>query len=143
MTYASYAIDVRFRDLDALGHVNYAVYLTYLEEAFSRFWASIMEMVGMAMVPGDPGCVTVRAEIDYRTPAKFGEVICVSIFVSAIGRSSFTAAYRITEQSSARLIADAKTVQVVRLPGQEGTLIPPDVRRVLDGYVREGGVEPG
>src|ERR1039458_10872677 len=67
---ACYTITVRFRDLDALGHVNYAVYLTYLEEAFSRFWAGILASAGKAMVPGDPGCITVRAEIDYRTPAQ-------------------------------------------------------------------------
>lgn len=142
MKNASYKIAVRFRDLDALGQVNYAVYLTYLEEAFSRFWASVMASVGKTMVPGDPGCVTVRAEIDYRTPAQFGEIVAVSVWISAIGKSSFTAAYSITEKASGRPIADAKTVQVVRLPGQEDKLIPPDIRRALDEYAKEGGSGP-
>ena len=139
---ACYTITVRFRDLDALGHVNYAVYLTYLEEAFSRFWAGILASAGKAMVPGDPGCITVRAEIDYRTPAQFGEIISVTVWVSAIGKSSFTAAYRITDQSTSRLIADAKTVQVVRLPGQEEKLIPPEIRQALDECARAGGSGP-
>ena len=91
------------------------------------------------MVPSDPGCVTVRSEIDYRTPAQFGEVISVLVWVSAIGKTSFTTTYRMTEESSARLIADAKTVQVVRLPGQEEKLIPADVRQALDEYARAVG----
>jgi len=120
-----------------------AVYLAYLEEAFSRFWASVMARAGKTVVPGDPGCVTVRVEIDYRTPAQFGAAVAVSMWVGAIGKSSFTATYSITDECSGRLIADAKTVQVVKLPGQEEKLIPADIRQALDESARAGGSGPG
>ncbi|MBK6404207.1 MAG: thioesterase family protein [Holophagales bacterium] len=34
-------VEVRFRDLDAMGHVNNAVYLTYFEQARLAFWRAI------------------------------------------------------------------------------------------------------
>ncbi|HWX25489.1 MAG TPA: acyl-CoA thioesterase, partial [Vicinamibacteria bacterium] len=34
-------VEVRFRDLDALGHVNNAVYLTYLESARIAYWMAL------------------------------------------------------------------------------------------------------
>jgi acyl-CoA thioesterase FadM len=40
-------LDVRFRDLDGLGHVNHAVYLTYFEAARLAYYASL---TGRSMV---------------------------------------------------------------------------------------------
>ena len=37
----THPIEVRFRDLDALGHVNNAVYLTYLESARIAYWMHV------------------------------------------------------------------------------------------------------
>jgi acyl-CoA thioester hydrolase len=34
-------IEIRFRDLDGMGHVNNAVYLTYLEVARAHYWRAL------------------------------------------------------------------------------------------------------
>jgi len=127
-------IRVRFRDLDALGHLNYAVYLTYLEEASNALWEEVLKRVGKRLVANDLGYVSARAEIDYRNPAHCGETLNVSVWVTAIGASSFTTAYRITESGTGRLIASAKTVQVVTLPGPEKGKISDEVRAGLRVY---------
>ena len=101
-------IDVRFRDCDAMGHVNHAVYLTYLEQARWHWWRQV---VGAAPTP-ESSIILARAECDYRAPATFGELLEVRVAVTRVGRSSFECAYQIVRVADGRLIAHAKTVQV-------------------------------
>ncbi len=100
---------VRFRDLDALNHVNNAVYLTYLEEARLAFsaemgvdWSRFQQQ----------GFVLARCEIDYRRPAVLGDMLRIELSVGAVGRSSFEFVYRITRVGDGQLIAEARTIQV-------------------------------
>jgi acyl-CoA thioester hydrolase len=87
---------VRWDDLDAFGHVNNAVYLTYAQEA--RFaWSGILEMV------------VARAEVDFIAPIYDGDTF-LELWVSAIGNSSFTMTYEI--KMKGELVARVKTVQV-------------------------------
>jgi len=89
---------VRWDDLDAFGHVNNAVYLTYAQEA--RFaWSGILEMV------------VARAEVDFIAPIYGGDTFLdIELWVSAIGNSSFTMTYEI--KMKGELVARVKTVQV-------------------------------
>lgn len=56
---------VRFRDCDPMGHVNNAVYLTYLEVARFAYWQDVADGRNAA----DAGVIMARAEIDYKAPA--------------------------------------------------------------------------
>ena len=106
----SHRLEVRFRDCDALGHVNNAVYLTYLEEARLNHWRSS----GLATKgdgEGVPELILARAEIDYRRPALYGELLVVQLGVAAVGRTSFTYEYEIVDEH-AQLVASARTVLV-------------------------------
>ena len=98
---------VRFRDCDAMGHVNHAVYFTYLEQCRLTFWRELT---------GTPSphtrVIIARAECDYRAPAHFGDELDVSLNVAAIGRSSFTLVYEIARAADARLVASGQTVMV-------------------------------
>ena len=89
---------VRWDDLDAFGHVNNAVYLTYAQEA--RFaWSGILEMV------------VARAEVDFIAPIYDGDTFLdIELWVSAMGNSSFTMTYEI--KMKGELVARVKTVQV-------------------------------
>ena len=106
----SHRLDVRFRDCDPLGHVNNAVYLTYLEQARLHCWRA---MWGFGE-PGSPvpGIIMARAEIDYRRPAHYGQTLEIRIDLAAIGRTSFTYDYEIVDEGS-RSVASARTVQVM------------------------------
>ena len=117
----SHQLEVRFRDCDAMGHVNNAVYLTYLEEARFHHWrasgvakrALNSAPASDAGVPDDvPGVILARVEIDYRRPAKYGDLLRIDIGVAAIGRTSFTYEYEIVDVPTGRLVVSAKTIQV-------------------------------
>ena len=98
---------VRFRDCDAMGHVNHAVYFTYLEQGRLMFWRELT---------GTPSphtrVIIARAECDYRSPAHFGDELEVRIRIGEVGRSSFTLTYDIVDAASERLVASGKTVMV-------------------------------
>jgi acyl-CoA thioester hydrolase len=107
----THTLQVRFRDLDALNHVNNSVYLTYLEETRIAFMNA--HGVGGLSTP-ERGTILARCEIDYRYPAKLGDTLNIEMRVGEIRRSSFEFIYRIVrpDQRGAKLIATAKTVQV-------------------------------
>ena len=125
---------VRFRDLDALGHVNYSVYLNYLEDALNRLWVNALAAVGHDFDPRNPGIVSVRAEINYRASALCNQVLAVDVWISSIGSRSFTASYRIVDKVTKTLLADASTTQVVNLPGQDNRQMPRKIRSALESY---------
>ena len=87
----SHRIEVRFRDCDPMGHVNHAVYLTYLEQCRFAYWR---HLTGAQAGPA-ARIIIARAECDYRAPAFFGEQLEVRVSVGDIGRSSFTLTYEI------------------------------------------------
>jgi acyl-CoA thioester hydrolase len=100
-------VEVRFRDCDPMGHVNNAVYLTYLELARFAYWKA----VEIGRLEGEVSYIMARVEIDFRASAKTGDALDVGIAISGFGRTSFTMEYEIRDQE-ARLVATAKSVQV-------------------------------
>ena len=108
----SHKLEVRFRDCDPMGHVNNAVYLTYHEQARFAHWRALWGFDFEHLPDGTPGVILARAEIDYRLPAKYGDVLEVRIGLERIGRTSFTYSYEILDQRGA-LVGTARTVQVM------------------------------
>lgn len=101
-------IEVRFRDCDSLGHVNNAVYFSYLEQA-RLVYAQQQEFDRAA---GDIGFILARAECDFRSQAAFGDLLEVRLGVRSVGRSSFTYEFEIVDAKEGRLVATARSVQV-------------------------------
>jgi acyl-CoA thioester hydrolase len=101
------SIEVPYRDLDAMGHVNNAVYLAYFELARQKYWD---RLVGLKTFR-DIGFVVARAEVDYRASAHLGDRLEVEIRCSRTGRSSFDFDYTITR--AGELVARGKTTQVL------------------------------
>lgn len=108
MTY-SYPIDVRFSDLDALGHVNHAVFVTYLEQARFHWWLAFLE--------GRPfeeeGFLIARVEVDYRKPILLGDSVRVELHCVKIGTTSFTLAFKVVREPDGAVFAEAHVVQVM------------------------------
>jgi acyl-CoA thioester hydrolase len=102
-------MQIRFRDTDAMGHINNAVYVTFLEIARQEYWSQVMGIASYA----DCGLILARTEIDFRSPAFSGEPIEVAIRACRLGRSSFDFAYEIRHSTSGRLVAEALSVQVM------------------------------
>jgi acyl-CoA thioester hydrolase len=99
---------VRFSDTDALGHVNNAVYLSYLESARVDY---LRELLGAKKIE-ELGVIIARVEIDYKSPAFHHETLRVGCRVAEIGGSSIKMDYRIEDKETGRLVALAKSVLV-------------------------------
>jgi acyl-CoA thioester hydrolase len=99
-------IQVRFRDVDSMGHVNNAVYASYLEQARAEFYADV---VGERLheVP----TVLVTQRVDYRRPVEWGDDVSVALVVDGLGRSSVPMRYAVEREGEAAAVAS--TVQVV------------------------------
>ena len=100
-------IQVRFRDTDAMGHVNNAVYLSYLEIARLEYWRALVKRRDWRSLD----IVVARAEVDYRYPATVDMDLVVWVRTSELKRTSFVMEYRVEEKGTGRLIAEARTVQ--------------------------------
>lgn len=142
-------VEVRFRDLDAMGHVNNAVYLTYFEQARLAFWLAIHPggAPGEAVAPERIGFVVARAECDYASPVRLGERLLVGCRVGDFGASSFAFDYRIVAaggsvDAEVRLVASGRTVQVT-WDWKDGkkTPVPEDLRRKVEAF--QGSVARG
>ena len=101
-------LEVLFRDCDPLGHVNNAVYLTYLEAARFAWWRNTFGAQGLK----EHGFIVARVEIDYRKAALPGDRLLVRLRVEDIGRSSFKVGYEVLNARTRELVAEAKSVQV-------------------------------
>ena len=102
------AIQATLRDTDALGHVNNAVYLTYVEQARGAYW---LELSGARSLTSLPGIILARVECDFKRPAGPSEWLDVWLGTTKIGRTSFTIECEIVGDDG-QLVAKAKTVQV-------------------------------
>lgn len=104
----SHPIEVRFRDVDALNHVNHAVIVSYLEAARYAWWRGYLR--GRAFQ--EEGFLIARAELDYRRPILLGEEVRVELRCPKLGRTSFDLAYRVL-RSDDQIYAEGRTVQVM------------------------------
>ena len=107
----THGLEVRFRDCDPLGHVNNAVYLTYLEQARFALWRK-MGFARETLPSETPGVIMARAEVDYKIPARYGDRLEIRVFLARIGRTSFTYSYDVVDDAG-RIVAAATTVQVM------------------------------
>ena len=96
-----------FRDLDAMGHVNNAVYFTYMETARTNFF---VKGLGLAS-PGELPVIVAEATCTYHSALTMGEQMLVQMGVGRIGQRSFDLEYRIAS-GDGRLVATARTVMV-------------------------------
>ena len=127
-------IDVRYRDLDPVGHVNNAVYATYLEHTRTNYYADVL-----GLATEDLSFVLAHVEIDYENSVEAGDDVRVGIRVSRIGNKSMTTEFLV--EASGETAATAESVQVVI--DEEGTPrpVPDEWRRKILEYEGEENVE--
>jgi acyl-CoA thioester hydrolase len=106
------ALSVRFADLDALGHVNHAVALSYAEHARIRY---MVDVCGWSGDWESFGLILARVEADYHLPLHFGDEIVVHTRCSRLGGKSFDLSYavaRVRGGSAPEVAVSARTVLV-------------------------------
>ena len=109
-------IEIRWRDQDAYGHVNNAVYLTYLEEVRDEWLERALGDAGDAW-----GYVTARVAIDFRRElTQDDDAVLVRTALTRIGTSSLTLREEIVKLDGT-LSAEAESVVVARDPATGGS----------------------
>ncbi len=99
-------VDVRLRDIDFMGHVNNAIYATYLEQARAGYFR---EVLNESLVEADT--VLASLTIDYLKPIDADATVTVSLHVPELGESSLPMEYVI--RADGQRVATARTVQVI------------------------------
>lgn len=123
-------VRVQWRDLDAAGHVNHAVYLTYMESART---AAYFELVGGTRA-ADLDIILARAVVDYRSAAAMHDDLVVETRSGRIGETSFSLLYTITDKRTGRVVVEAETVQVCYdYATSTKKRIPAELRKKLSG----------
>lgn len=123
-------IPVRFRDTDAMGHVNNAVYLSYLEVGRQAYWQRFSKPQSYDRVP----FVLAHVGIDFRAEALVGEVVRVYLRTTWLSRSSFGMQYELHARDSGRLLVEAESVQVTYDYGTKSSIAVPEwLRAELEG----------
>ena len=101
-------VALRWRDLDAFNHVNNANFLTYLEEARIRWFASW----DGDWVTEDTAPLLAAVQLNYRQPIPYPADVAVELFTERLGTSSVTVGHRIVSDDGATLYADGHVVMV-------------------------------
>ncbi|MEK6987627.1 MAG: thioesterase family protein [Candidatus Thermoplasmatota archaeon] len=128
---ARFTIDIqmRFRDIDGMGHVNNAVYLSYCELARTQFYLKHNFKRSLHEID----FILAHVDIDYVSVAEWGDRVQVAVWPSKVGNTSFILSYEITEKKTGRLIAKSTSVLVsYDYAKKRSKPIPPAFRKVLE-----------
>ncbi len=118
----AYEMDVRWREMDALGHVNNAQFLSYVEETRVQWFNSMLsDWQAQHSAP-----IVAAIHVDFRKPIHWPERIQVALYADKRGSKSVTISHRISSAGNHDLVyAEGYTVLVwVNREGQ--TTQPPD-----------------
>lgn len=133
----AFEIEPRFRDTDAMGHLNHVVYITYFEVARTRYWTALTGDRDYTGVP----FILAHVTADYRSPAYVSEMLRVGVRVSRLGGRSFECQYRIEEAESRRLVVEGSSVQVIYDYGrQQSAPLPEDLRERIRRFEGQPGL---
>jgi acyl-CoA thioester hydrolase len=110
---------VELRDCDGLGHVNNAVYLSYIEEARTEY---VFSLTGGRRLE-DFDFILARAEIDFRSEATLHDELIVEVHPARVGTKSWGLDYVIRQADSGAVVVESTSV-LVSYDFREGRSIP-------------------
>jgi acyl-CoA thioester hydrolase len=115
------SIEVIFRDVDSFGHVNNAVYFTYLETIRTKYFRELKARSGI----DEMDMIVAKAICNYKSPAYIAEQLDISLGITRFGKKSFDCMY-IVNTDKGRKIASAKTIQVAYNYNTKTTIVIPE-----------------
>jgi acyl-CoA thioester hydrolase len=101
-------VDVRFRDIDVMGHAHHSLPLVYWEEARARYWR---EIAGRREV-GDIDYVMGELAVRWHRRIPYPARLRAGVRVTRLGRSSFEMEYGLWDEDDA-LLASGRSTQVL------------------------------
>ncbi len=121
---------IYYADTDAGGVVYHASYLSFFERGRTEFFRgrglSVREL-------HDRGCIfpVVRAEIDYRAPARLDDLVRVETELLEVGRTSFTLGQRVVLVPDGQLLVAGRIVLVCVGPEMKARRLPAELVAAL------------
>ena len=125
-------ISIRFSDMDAYGHVNNAVYLTYFEIARVAYWREVAKWDSE-----ETGIIIGRSEINYLKPVTVHDRIACYVRTTRIGNSSFDVMYVLVKvtDGAEEICTTGKTVCICYdYKANKSVQIPPLQRQKMIDY---------
>jgi acyl-CoA thioester hydrolase len=122
-------LPVRWGDMDAMGHVNNAVYFRYMETARIDWFVSL----GLRPNPGGQGPIIVNAFCNFIRQIEYPDDILLKTFVSGLGRSSFDSWVTMERAGEPGVIcaSGGATIVWVDFPRQKSAPLPEWLRQRL------------
>ena len=145
MTYTTYpyeiTLEVAFRDIDAMGHVNNAVFFAYFETVRIKYLGEVMRQGILGTELLDLPLILVDACCTYKSPALLTEVLHIGTGISRFGTKSFDMLYRVQGEDG-RLVAYGRTVQVMYdYISRSAFPIPNELRAYVESF-QQGWAPP-
>ena len=120
-------IDIRWGDMDAMGHVNNTVYFRYMEQARIGWFD---RLVPQAEAWKSTGIVIVNASCNFKRPINYPGTVEVKVFTGPPGGSSVGTFYDL--RMNEILYADgAATVVFIDMQKQKPVRIPQSIREAM------------
>jgi acyl-CoA thioester hydrolase len=125
-----HSIDVRFRDLDPMGHAHHGMPLIYLEEARAAYWRMITGRSDMQSIDYVMAEITVRFHARIEYPARLE----VGLRTSRVGGKAFEQEFEV-RAADGTLLASGRTVQVMYDYGAVTSKpVPDDMRARIEAF---------
>lgn len=104
-------VRVRLPETDAFGIVFHGYFFTYFDVARMDYLRNLglMDVVRA----GRANNLIVHVDADFKSPARFDDVLVVAARIAEIGTTSFTFRFRVTHKAEGRFVAEGKSVHVV------------------------------
>ena len=123
---------VKFEEVDAANIVFFARFVTYAHEAMEHFFNDLQGGYAGLILERRVGFPAVHVEIDFATPARYGDVLRIETRVARIGNRSAVLWYRMHHVGDGRLACELKhTVVTTDLRTLRSCDMPIDVRALL------------
>ncbi|MEM0155123.1 MAG: thioesterase family protein [Thermoplasmataceae archaeon] len=122
-------IQVRYGDMDTLGHANNAVYFTYFE--LGRI--DLLRKNGLLREIESINFVLARVEADYLKPITLFSMPVLETYISRTGNTSVTFDHVILELGTEEVYCRGKTIAVFMKDGQK-TPVPVEIRRIASDH---------
>ncbi len=127
-------VTVRWGDMDAMGHVNNAIYFQYLESARIGYFETLVGWTGRDEGTGRQGPVVVSQTFHYRLQVYYPAELVVGVRCREVRNKSFVLEYGIFRKGTDELVGDGSSVVVwLDYDGGKALDIPPDLRQALTG----------
>jgi YbgC/YbaW family acyl-CoA thioester hydrolase len=114
---------VRFGDLDPAGVAYYPNLVHYLHVAFEDFFGGALQRPYPEVIAGGLGFPTVKLEMEFASPVRYGDPLQVSVAIEHVGRTSLQVRYggrvlgrEVFRASNVAVCVDMKTFQPVPIP---------------------------